>query len=92
MEPKGCERHRWASREPEWSFGESDIEGKTAREAASELGKERVSNEWERVSQNFGVVLTRRRNSKLSTLSRPIDIHANTRFIQTNTPFGNAGG
>ena len=30
----------------------SDIEGKTAREAASELGKERVSNERERISQS----------------------------------------
>jgi hypothetical protein len=27
------------------AYGESDIEGKTAREAASELGKERVSSE-----------------------------------------------
>ena len=27
------------------AFGKSDIEGKTAREAASELGKERVSME-----------------------------------------------
>ena len=35
------------SREAEWSFGKRDIEGKTAREAASELGKERVSNERE---------------------------------------------
>ena len=35
------------------AFGKSDIERKTAREAASELGKERVSNEWERMSQNF---------------------------------------
>jgi len=28
------------------AFGESDIEGKAASEAASELGKERVSNLW----------------------------------------------
>src|SRR6266481_574216 len=35
------------------AFGKSDIERKTAREAASELGKERVSNERERMSQNF---------------------------------------
>ena len=34
------------------AFGKSDIEGKTAREAASELGKERVSKERERVSQS----------------------------------------
>jgi hypothetical protein len=39
---------------PDWSngaFGKSDIEGKTAREAASELGKEQVSNGRERMSQ-----------------------------------------
>lgn len=39
MEPRGRERHRWENREVEWSFGESDIEGKTAREAASELAR-----------------------------------------------------
>jgi hypothetical protein len=33
------------------AFGKSDLEGKTAREAASELGKERVSNGREHVSQ-----------------------------------------
>ena len=33
------------------AYGKSNIEGKTAREAASELGKERVSNERERMSQ-----------------------------------------
>ena len=32
---------------------EKKIEGKTAREAASALGKERVSNERERMSQSF---------------------------------------
>jgi hypothetical protein len=36
--------HRWVEPRVEWSFGKSDIEGKTAREAASELGRERVSN------------------------------------------------
>ncbi len=35
----------------ERSFWESDIEGKTARVAASELGKERVSNGREHMSQ-----------------------------------------
>ena len=35
------------------AYGKRDIEGKTAREAASELGKERVSNERERMSQCF---------------------------------------
>ena len=35
------------------AYGKSNIEGKTAREAASELGKERVSNERERMSQSF---------------------------------------
>ena len=34
-----------SKREVQWSVWESDIEGKTAREAASELGKERVSSE-----------------------------------------------
>src|SRR5918996_1772122 len=53
MEPRGRERHRWASREAEWSFWESDIEGKAAMVAASELGSERVSNERERMSQSF---------------------------------------
>ena len=55
MEPLGSERHRWADREVEWSFW--DIEGKTAREAATELGKERVSNEREQVSQWLSLAL-----------------------------------
>ncbi len=38
---------------PNGAFGKRDIEGKTAREAASELGKERVSNERERMSQSL---------------------------------------
>ncbi len=54
MEPRGREQHRWANREAEWSLWESDIEGKTAREAASELGKERVSNAREHMSQSAG--------------------------------------
>src|SRR6266550_735381 len=33
------------------AFGKSDIEGKTARVAANELGKERVSNGREHMSQ-----------------------------------------
>ena len=33
-------------------FGKSDIEGKTARVAATELGKERVSNGREHMSQH----------------------------------------
>ncbi len=33
------------------AFGKSDIEGKTVRVAASELGKERVSNGREHMSQ-----------------------------------------
>jgi len=32
-------------------FGKSDIEGKTAREAATDLGKERVSNGQAHMSQ-----------------------------------------
>src|SRR5438094_5791005 len=44
-------RHRWENREVERSVWESDVEGKTARVAASELGKERVSNGREHMSQ-----------------------------------------
>jgi hypothetical protein len=51
MEPWGRERHRWENRDVEWSFGKSDIEGKTARVAARELGKARVSNGREHMSQ-----------------------------------------
>jgi hypothetical protein len=36
------------------AYGKSDIEGKTVREAASELGKERVSNAREQMSQSAG--------------------------------------
>src|SRR6266545_2828693 len=54
MEPRCRERHGWASQGAEWSLWESDIEGKTAREAASELGKERVSNAREHMSQSAG--------------------------------------
>ena len=36
---------------PNGAFGKSDIEGKTARVVASELGKARVSNGWEHMSQ-----------------------------------------
>jgi len=43
------------------AFGKSDIEGKTAREAANELGKERVSNERERMSQNLEFEVSMRR-------------------------------
>ena len=32
------------------------MEGEAAREAVSELGKERASNERERISQAFGVL------------------------------------
>ena len=39
--------------------GMSDIEGKTAREAASELGKERVSNELRTSKQTFAHQLVR---------------------------------
>ena len=37
---------------PNGAFGKSDIEGKAAMEAASELGSERVSKERERISQS----------------------------------------
>src|SRR5438876_5850671 len=52
MEPRGREQHRWQTDRSNGAYGKSDIEGKTAREAASELGKERVSNERERMSQS----------------------------------------
>ena len=35
------------------AFGESDIEGKVARVAARKRGRDRVSNETERMSQHF---------------------------------------
>src|SRR5437773_6608233 len=38
---------------PNGAFGKSDIEGKVARVATSELGSERVSNEREQMSQSF---------------------------------------
>src|ERR671931_2691721 len=38
---------------PNGAFGESDLEGKAAMVAASELGSERVSNERERMNQSF---------------------------------------
>src|SRR5207248_8795792 len=41
------------SREVEWSFGKSDMEGKVARVAARKRGRDRVSNEGERMSQSF---------------------------------------
>jgi hypothetical protein len=54
MESRERERRRWANREVEWSVGKSDIEGKAAREAASEQGNERVSNGREHMSQSAG--------------------------------------
>jgi len=47
------------------AFGKSDIEGKTATEATSELGKERVSNGREHMSQ-----LGNERVANLWTISR----------------------
>jgi hypothetical protein len=38
---------------PNGALGKSDIEGKAAMVAGSELGSERVSNERERISQSF---------------------------------------
>src|SRR5882724_2675667 len=57
------------------AFGKSDIEGKTAREAASELGKERVSSEREHMSQSreaseFQLRSAGRRLTKNTSLSR----------------------
>jgi len=56
------------------AFGKSDIEGKTAREAASELGKERVSNGLEHMSQrgqqtSFKPFLRPSQNPQLSALN-----------------------
>jgi hypothetical protein len=56
MEPRGRERPTFAeatswhridgqTERSNGAFGQSEIEGKTAREAVSELGKERVSME-----------------------------------------------
>ena len=51
MEPWGRERHRWETERLNGAFGKSDIGSKTARVAASELGKARVSNGREHMSQ-----------------------------------------
>jgi hypothetical protein len=45
MEPRGHERHRWANREVERSFGKSDIEGKAAMGSSERAGK-RTSFKW----------------------------------------------
>jgi hypothetical protein len=44
------------------AFGKSDIEGKTARVAASEWGKERVSSEREHMSQSQAATEFQNRN------------------------------
>ncbi len=71
-------RHRWENREVERSFWESDIEGKTARLAASELGKERVSNGREHMSQSF--------RGSLNAAGLPSIKHQIRR--RTDSPFG----
>jgi hypothetical protein len=48
------------SREAEWSFGKSDIEGKVARVVARKRGRDRVSNKRERLSQNLRSSTTHR--------------------------------
>jgi hypothetical protein len=45
MEPRGRLRRRWANREVEWSFWESDIEGKAAMGSGERAGK-RTSFKW----------------------------------------------
>ena len=59
------------------AFGKSDIEGKTARVAVSELGKERVSNGREHMSQpgkrtsfNSSIAM-RRQTDKAKEIMRP---------------------
>jgi hypothetical protein len=45
MEPRRRVRHNGRVERPNGAFGKSDIEGKAAMVAASELGSERVSME-----------------------------------------------
>ncbi len=64
------------------AYGESDIEGKTAREAASELGKERVSNERKHMSQcGLRASFNRRRPQTGTNFSAALTID---RFIAEN--------
>ena len=51
MEPRGASDIDGQTERSNGAFGKSDIEGKTARVGASELGKERVSNVREHMSQ-----------------------------------------
>jgi hypothetical protein len=53
MEPRDASDIDGQTERSNGAFGKSDIEGKAAMVAASELGSERVSNERERVSQEF---------------------------------------
>lgn len=53
MEPRGATQ-TGKPRRSNGAYGKSDIEGKTAREAVSELGKERVSNAREHMNQGAG--------------------------------------
>src|SRR5439155_26583387 len=55
MEQRGASEIDGQAERPNGAYGKSDIEAKTAREAASELGKGRVSNERDRMSQAFRV-------------------------------------
>ena len=55
MELRGREQHRWVKpRRSNGAYGKSDIDGKTAMEAASKLGKELVSNARQPMSQSAG--------------------------------------
>ena len=55
MQARGREQRRWVKpRRLNGAYGKSDIEGKIATEAASELGKERVSNAREHMRQSAG--------------------------------------
>ena len=56
-------------------FGKSDIEGKAAMVAASELGSERVSNERERMSQSF-------RSLDVTPILFPKDAPAARKFLE----------
>ena len=53
---QNCSGRRVACEKLNGADGISDIEGKAAMVAASELGSERVSNEREHMSQRFGAV------------------------------------
>ena len=88
MEQRGREQHRWANNRSNGAYGKSDIEGKTAREAASELGKERVSNGREHTSQSVGQQTSFKANinRSLPIDHKPLTIHETSGAVVAGVP------